>query len=117
MLKPLLASIKTVFLSFGTAFGLVAFQNSHVFSDDRPNVLVIVADDLGYKLVSIEQAKPELYDLSKDESEKNNLPASQLETVQRLEMAFREWNQQNIASIFESPGGAKAKQKKKEPTR
>ncbi len=64
------------------------------------------------KLVSIENAPPELYDLSKDVSEKTNLAKTNPELVQRLETAFHEWNRDNISPIFESPRNGKAKKKK-----
>jgi arylsulfatase A-like enzyme len=64
------------------------------------------------KLVSIEKAKPGLYDLSNDVSEMNDLADAKPETVQRLEMAFREWDKQNISPIFESPKSGTAKKKK-----
>ncbi len=66
-----------------------------------------------WKLVSVQESKLELYDLSKDVSETNDLAKSQPETVQRLELAYREWNQHNMAPIFESPKAGTAKGKKK----
>ena len=49
---------------------------------------------------------PELFDLASDLSEKNDLAASQPETVARLRALFDKWNAQNKPSIW---GNAKAK--------
>jgi arylsulfatase A-like enzyme len=56
----------------------------------------------------------QLFDLSKDIGEKNNLAASQPEKVKELAAAWQEWNSQLIDPKW-IPGKAKAPAKKKRP--
>ncbi len=72
MLRYSLRSIETAFLAIGISFGVQLFRNFEVFADDRPNILVVVADDLGYSDVgfqgSVDVPTPHLDGLAKSAS-------------------------------------------------
>ncbi|MFC5456350.1 sulfatase [Prosthecobacter fluviatilis] len=67
------------------------------------------------KLVRLGKAEPELYDLSTDIGESQNLAVEKPEVVKELVAAIAEWEKGTIAPIFESPkqGKPAAKKKKK----
>lgn len=67
------------------------------------------------KLVRLGKAEPELYDLSTDIGESQNLAAEKPEVVKELITAIADWEKGTIAPIFESPkqGKPAAKKKKK----
>jgi arylsulfatase A-like enzyme len=64
-----------------------------------------------YKLVKIGAQQPELYDLETDPSEANNIAASNLAVLARLENARVEWNKQLRPPLFQSPKPAAKKKK------
>lgn len=65
-----------------------------------------------WKYVQIGQNAPELYDLSRDVSETNNLAGSKPEIVTQIQAAIAEWEKGTIQPIFEGLKAAKPKKKK-----
>lgn len=66
-----------------------------------------------WKLVSDRGAPPQLFNLRDDIGEKQDLAASKAEVVARLKSAFDDWNQHNIAPLFENPKPARKRVDKK----
>ena len=51
----------------------------------------------------------ELFDLSADLGEKNNLVVQEPELVKKLRATYSHWNRSNVAPLFESPGASRAR--------
>lgn len=66
-----------------------------------------------WKLVGGESGSTELYNLANDVGEQKDLAPAQPEMVTRLRRAYDEWNQHNIAPLFESPRVNRSKAAKK----
>lgn len=65
-----------------------------------------------WKYVQVGQSAPELYDLSRDVSETNNLASTKQEIVTQIQAAITEWEKGTIPPIFEGLKAAKPKKKK-----
>lgn len=65
-----------------------------------------------WKYVQVGQSAPELYDLSRDVSETNNLSSTKPEIVTQIQAAIAEWEKGTIPPIFEGLKTAKPKKKK-----
>jgi arylsulfatase A-like enzyme len=63
--------------------------------------------DGSLKLVKWNQDPPQLYDLSKDVGEQQDLAASRPDDVKRLQAAWDEWNQGNTKPLWEPPRAAR----------
>ncbi len=55
------------------------------------------------KLVKMDDADPELFDLQADIGESKNLIAQRRADAQRLQTAYNEWNALNVAPLFQNP--------------
>lgn len=64
-----------------------------------------------WKYVQVGQSAPELYDLSRDVSETNNLASTKPEIVTQIQAAIAEWEKGTIPSIFEGLKAAVPKKK------
>lgn len=69
-----------------------------------------------WKLVNME-GKAQLYDLATDIGETKDVSATHPEILSRLQAAYDDWNQGNIAPLFESPRAGKAPKKGKRPAK
>lgn len=65
-----------------------------------------------WKLLTAPGSPPQLFNLWNDLGETNDLAAEQVPIVARLKSAFEEWNQHNIAPVFQNPQPAKNAKKK-----
>lgn len=66
-----------------------------------------------WKLACPKDGSPELYDLSTDIGERNNLAATQAERLGSLLKAYGAWNSELVQPLFQSPKAGKKKGKKK----
>lgn len=68
--------------------------------------------EVDWKLVSLPDASPQLFNLRDDIGEANDVAAANGPIVARLKSAFDDWNQHNIAPAFKNPQPAKNAKKK-----
>jgi len=66
-----------------------------------------------WKLVGGEEGGTQLFHLARDIGETQDLATAQPDVLHRLQKAYDEWNQDNIAPVFESPRAKKPKAAKK----
>jgi arylsulfatase A-like enzyme len=66
-----------------------------------------------WKFVRLPGTEPQLFDLSVDVGEKNNVAAANPEVLKKIEAEVDAWDKGNIAPIFESPKAGKPNAKKK----
>jgi arylsulfatase A-like enzyme len=64
-----------------------------------------------WKLVGEDPAQLQLFNLASDVGEATDLAAQHPEAVARLRRAYEDWNQHNVAPLFESPRPNSAKKK------
>jgi arylsulfatase A-like enzyme len=65
-----------------------------------------------WKLVSLPDASPQLFNLWNDLGEANDVAAANAPIVARLKSAFDDWNRHNIAPVFKNPQPANNAKKK-----
>ncbi len=65
-----------------------------------------------WKFVKLGRQPAELYDLSSDIGEKNNLAREQPEILAKLQAAVESWDKSNIAPVFDNPKPAQKKTEK-----
>jgi arylsulfatase A-like enzyme len=70
-----------------------------------------------WKLVAEVASQPQLFNLATDVSESKDLATEHPEVLSRLRRAYDEWNQHNIAPLFESPPGNRQKAARKAATK
>jgi hypothetical protein len=59
-----------------------------------------------WKLVKLADKESELYDLSNDVGESNNVASSHATIVAQMEKAMGAWEKEMIAPVFESPAAS-----------